>query len=469
MSAHINAVKLSPMKTIFAKQALTPSGWAEDISLTVDQAGQISDCVQGVRNPEPHDHNVEILLPAPVNAHSHAFQRAMAGLTEGRSPNPADSFWTWRQLMFRFLDQLNPDHVQAIAALVQMEMLEAGYATNVEFHYLHHQPDGSSYDAIAEMATRIAAAAELTGIGLTLLPVHYQYGGCDQRELAVGQQRFGNSLDAYFHLFEASADALRTLPPDTRLGVAPHSLRAVGQNDLNQLAALAGARPFHIHLAEQQAEVEEVQAHWGSRPVEYLLANADIKTNWCLIHCTQMLPHETEGLAATGAVAGLCPITESSLGDGIFDGVRWFDSGGKIAIGSDSNIRISLSEELRTLEYSQRLRDHSRAALASREKSTGRRLYDAALEGGALSANRPSGEIAVGKLADLVALDGQCLDLLGRKGDMILDSFVFARGEWMITHVWSAGRHVVQDGRHVKRNEIERSYARALAELEVAI
>lgn len=450
------------MQRIWAKTALLPSGWAQDVSVLVDDAGCIASVETGA---EPTGTRTGILLPSPVNAHSHAFQRAMAGMTERRGPNPRDTFWTWRQLMYRFLDQLTPEQVQAIAALVQMEMLEAGYATNVEFHYLHHQPGGVPYDSLSEMAQRVTAAALQTGIGLTLLPVQYQYGGCDRSGLGPGQIRFGNTPEQYLHLLEESNAALSALPSDSILGVAPHSLRAVAPEDLQSAAALLPEGPVHLHLAEQVKEVEEVQAAWGVRPVEWLLANVDVDARWCLIHCTQMLPHETEGLAQTGAVAGLCPITESSLGDGIFDGVRWFEAGGKIAIGSDSNIRISLSEELRTLDYSQRLRDRSRAALATPEHSTGRRLFNAICAGGSQAAGRACGSIVPGGWADLMTLDADHFDLAGHHGDMLLDTWIFAGDDRMVRDVWSAGRHMVQEGRHIAREQIIDAYRAAIAPL----
>ena len=332
------------MTVIWAKQALLSSGWAEDVVIEIGADGRIA----GVRDHQPSQGTrVDLLLPAPANSHSHAFQRAMAGLTERRGADPTDSFWTWRKLMFRFLDRLTPDQVEAIAAFVQMEMLETGFATNVEFHYLHHQPGGRPYDRLAEMSERIAAAAAATtGIGLTLLPVMYQYGGCDLRPLGPGQVRFGNHLDQFSRLLEQARNAVDLLPADSVMGVAPHSLRAVAREDLMRMAEMATGAPVHMHLAEQSAEVDEVSTAWGARPVEWALAHLDLGPTWTLIHCTQMLTHETEALARSGAVAGLCPLTEASLGDGIFDGVRWFEAGGRISIGSDSNIRISLAEEL---------------------------------------------------------------------------------------------------------------------------
>ena len=454
------------MEKIWAAQALLPTGWARDVAIEVDDSGYIAK----VTSDQPAGgHRAGILLPAPANAHSHAFQRAMAGLTESRGPDPRDSFWTWRRLMYRFLDLLTPEQVQAITALVQMEMLEAGYATNVEFHYLHHQPGGVPYDDLSEMSQRITAAAQQTGIGLTLLPVQYQYGGCDQRELTAGQIRFGNDPDRFARLMAEARNALTALPEDARLGVAPHSLRAVSSESVSKAPELAAGGPVHLHLAEQVAEVEEIKAAYGQRPVEWLLDNAHVTEQWCLIHCTQMEAHETTALALTGAVAGLCPITESSLGDGIFDGVRWLDTQGKIAIGSDSNIRISLSEELRTLDYSQRLRDRSRAALATPEHSTGRRLFNAACAGGAQASGRKSGHIAEGHLADLMALDDSHIDLTGQSGDKLLDCWIFAGDDRMVRDVWSAGRHLVKEGRHHAREAITAAYTKAMQPLRDAL
>lgn len=451
------------MKTLWAEQALTNDGWREDVRIDLGEDGRVAAVTAGAR---PDGERAGILLPAPVNLHSHAFQRAMAGMTERRGEDPSDNFWTWRRLMFRFLDRLDPDDVEAIAAYVQMEMLEAGYAAVGEFHYLHHRPGGMPYDDLAEMSARIAAAAAETGIGLTLLPVLYQHGGCDGRPLGPGQVRFGNDPDRFSRLYEEASRAVGKLPADTRIGVAPHSLRAVSREGLAMAVALAPDAPLHMHLAEQVAEVDEVKAAWGQRPVEWLLANHSVDQRWCLVHCTQMEPHETEALAKTGSIVGLCPITESSLGDGIFDGMRFLAHGGRFGIGSDSNIRISLSEELRTLEYSQRLRDRVRAAVATPELSTGRVLFETAVRGGAQAAGRASGAIEPGRLADLVALDADATDLLGKHGDETLDSYIFAGDDRMVADVWSAGRHVVTAGRHIRHDEIAARYRRTVLSLK---
>lgn len=449
------------MVTLWAETALLPDGWADRVGVEID-GEYIAAVTPGVA---PSGYRTGVLLPAPANAHSHGFQRAMAGLTERRGPNPTDTFWTWRQLMYRFLSRLDPDRIEAIAALVQMEMLEAGYACNVEFHYLHHGPDGVPYGRLAETSERIAAAAARTGIGLTLLPVHYQFGGCDRRPLTAGQVRFGNDIDRFMRLYEDAGTAVKALPGDARIGVAAHSLRAVAAEDLPRLRAVADGAPFHMHLAEQTAEVEEVRRAHGARPVEWVLENLGPGADCTFVHCTQMLPFETEGLARSGAVAGLCPITEANLGDGIFDGVRWADGGGGIAVGSDSNVRIALAEELRTLDYTQRLRDRSRAAMATVDRSTGRRLFDAVTLGGATAAGRNGGAIAPGRLADLVALDAGHVDLAGRSGDTLLDSYIFAGDDRMITDVYAAGRHMVQGGRHVGREAIVADYRAAVSAL----
>lgn len=446
------------MTVIWAETALLPGGWARDVRVDL-AGGRITAVTPGV---VAEGERVGCLLPAGHNLHSHAFQRAMAGMTE-RKGHPRDTFWTWRQMMFRFLDQLTPEDVQAIAAFVQMEMLEAGYASVCEFHYLHHQPGGVPYARLAEMAERIVAAAGETGIGLTLLPVAYEQGGCDGRALSPGQVRFGNAPEPFLALWEASGAALRALPGDAVLGVAPHSLRAVRREVLAALTELPG--PFHIHLAEQVAEVEEVQAAYGARPVDWLLENAAVDGRWCLIHATQMKPHETEALAATGAVAGLCPITEASLGDGIFDALRWQAAGGRFGVGSDSNLRIAQAEELRSLEYSQRLRDRGRAMLAIEEASTGRVLFETAAQGGAQAAGRDSGALAPGMWADLLALDMGAVDLEGRQGDGILDAWIFAGDDRMVQAVWSAGRPVVRDGRHVARDGIVARYRAVMRRL----
>ncbi|WP_187969911.1 formimidoylglutamate deiminase [Aquibium microcysteis] len=445
---------------IHAATALLPSGWANDVRVSIGPDGRVADVATGVA-AQPGDHRAAALLPAPSNLHSHTFQRAMAGLSEARGPSERDSFWTWRAIMYRFLDVLTPDEIEAIAAFAFLEMQEAGFSAVAEFHYLHHQPGGTPYADLGELSARMAAAAVQTGIGLTLLPVHYAQGGVDGRPLAGGQLRFGNGLDRFLALHARAREVLRDLPADTGLGTAPHSLRAVGAVDLAALAQAAEG-PFHMHIAEQEKEIEETLAVFGARPMEWLLDNHDVDQRWCLIHCTHMTAPETRALAATGAVAGLCPVTEANLGDGIFNGADYLEAGGRFGIGSDSNIRIAVAEELRQLEYSQRLRDRARVVLAGLGQSAGRNLYERALAGGARALGRDSGAIAPGLFADLVAIDPARDGLPGLSGDRLLDGFVFAGSNRSVTDLWSAGRHAVRAGRHVARDAIADRYAAAV-------
>lgn len=447
---------------IFATRALLPGGWAQDVRLTV-KAGRIAEISTGVR-PDAGDIRVDSLLPALCNLHSHSFQRAMAGMTEYRAAG-RESFWTWRELMYRFLDRLTPQQVEAIAAMVFLEMQEAGYAAVGEFHYVHHQPGGAPYDDIAELSTRILAAAGATGIGLTHLPVLYSYGGAGEKPLAGGQRRFGNDVDRFGALVQAARAAANGLPADTRVGIAPHSLRATCPGDLAAALPLAEGGPVHIHVAEQPQEVADISAWLGARPVEWLLANAPMGPDWCAIHATHMTAAETEGLARSGVVAGLCPITEANLGDGPFNGPGWLAAGGAFGVGSDSNVRISLVEELRTLEYSQRLRDVERNVMLSGPGSVGTALYTGAAAGGAQALGRAAGSIETGLWADLVAIDSNHPALCALNEAQLLDGLVFAAPDGLVTDLWSAGRHAVRGGSHIARDRVIPAYRRTVKEL----
>ncbi|WMS44345.1 formimidoylglutamate deiminase [Acuticoccus sp. MNP-M23] len=440
---------------IIAAQALTEDGWRNNVAITIE-GGRVE-----AIEPSDAPPTVDILLPAPGNLHSHAFQRAMAGLTEQQTGN--DNFWSWRALMYRFLEALTPDDVEVIASGLMMEMLEAGYAALGEFHYLHNAPGGTPYDNPAELAARIAAAAGTTGMGLTLLPVLYMQGGLDGRALEGGQRRFASTEDSFAALMEGAAQAIAGLPDDTRLGVAPHSLRAVPADAIARVAARPG--PKHIHVAEQTAEVEEVLAHTGARPMAHLASLVDLSPEWTLIHCTHGTAAELGEAARAGAVAGLCPITESNLGDGIIEMAAVQEAGGRFGIGSDSNVRISLAEELRTLDYSQRLARRARNPLAGPGQSSGRTLYQGACLGAAQALARGAGTIAPGNLADLVALDGAAPSLAGLTGDRVLDAHIFAGDDGAVRDVWSAGRHVVRGGRHVARDRIAPAFMATLRRL----
>jgi len=450
---------------LFAELALTPEGWSKNVRVTVDQLGRISAVESGVK-PNPDDQYLwnRILLPALSNLHSHSFQRAMSGLTEKRLEK-RDSFWSWRELMYSFLERLTPEHIEAIAGLVFMEMLECGYASVGEFHYVHHQSGGQHYANIAETSCRIIKAAQKAGIGLTHLPVFYMQGGLNGQSLTEGQLRFGNERDGFLQLLEQAQVALLKAPEDYLLGIAPHSLRAVSQESLQEIVKAINYGPIHIHIAEQLKEVDDVLESYGARPVEWLLQNVEVDSRWCLIHATHMIPEETQNVAKSGAVVGLCPITEANLGDGVFDGSRFLSSGGKYGIGSDSNVFIALTEELRLLEYSQRLIRKERNVMTSNSGSVGRALYNDALLGGAQALGRNSGSLSPGNWADLVSLDVESLSLWGCSDDEFLDRWIFTADDSLVCEVWSAGRQMVAQGQHIHRKEIEKRYRSVIQEI----
>lgn len=452
------------MTTIHAARALLPDGWAHDVTVEIE-GGQIAAITPGTA---PDGARVDTLLPALSNLHSHSFQRAMAGMTERRAAG-RDSFWTWRDLMYRFALSITPEQYQAIAALTFLEMQEAGYAAVGEFHYVHHQPSGAPYAAPAELSERVFIAAAQTGIGLTHLPVLYSYGGAGEAPLEAGQARFGNDVDSFALLLEEARSAARALPEDTRVGIAPHSLRATSPQDLARVLPLANGAPVHIHIAEQPKEVSDIEAWLGARPVQWLLDNAPVDGRWCAIHATHMNASETAALAQSGAVAGLCPITEANLGDGPFNGPGYLAAGGAFGIGSDSNVRIALGEELRMLEYSQRLRDLQRNVWTPGAGSVGTALYTGAAAGGAQALGRDAGRIAPGALADLVAINSQVPSLCALSDEQLLDGLCFAAGDGVVTDLWSAGRHCVTGGQHIQRGAIMAEYRRAIAALLDAI
>ncbi|WP_299695058.1 formimidoylglutamate deiminase [uncultured Tateyamaria sp.] len=447
---------------IHARHALLPTGWGRDVRIVVADH-HIAQVLQDVP-AQPDDTRVDTLLPALGNLHSHSFQRAMAGMTEHRRAG-RDSFWTWRTLMYRFVDLLTPEQVEAIAALTFAEMQEAGYASVGEFHYLHHQTGGRPYDNRAELSLRIMAAAQDTGIGLTHLPVLYSYGGAGQAPLSEGQMRFGNDVDAFADLVDAARAGLAALPADAAMGIAPHSLRATCPDDLHRAIADHSGSQIHIHIAEQPKEVADIRDWLGARPVDWLLHHAEVDARWCLIHATHMTPDETRALAATGAVAGLCPITEANLGDGPFNGPTYLEAGGAFGVGSDSNVNISLTEELRTLEYSQRLRDMARNIMVPGDGPVGQSLYTRAARGGAQALGRAAGQIAQGRLADLVAVDSTDPALCTLTTDQLLDGLVFAAKDGVVTDLWSAGRHRVRGGAHVAKAAIVARYKRVMGDV----
>lgn len=449
------------MTSVWFKSALLADGWAQDVTIAFE--GGIITAISVGSDASDADERHAVALPGLPNLHSHAFQRAMAGLAEVRGPT-GDSFWTWRDVMYRVVDRMDPSDVEAIAAQAYVEMLEAGFTRVGEFHYLHHDRDGAHYADIGELAARIASAANATGIALTLLPVFYAHGGFGGQEPTHGQRRFINDVSSFERLIESSSKAISTLP-DAVLGIAPHSLRAATAEEITEILPLAKGGPVHIHAAEQTKEVDDCVAWVGRRPVERLFDTAPVDGRWCLIHATHMTETETVQLAHSGAVAGLCPITEANLGDGIFPAQAFVAAGGRYGVGSDSNVLIDAAEELRLLEYSQRLGLRARNVMAMSEgRSTGRALFDAALQGGAQALQGATG-LMVGASADIISLDTNHPALELRTGDTLLDAWIFAGARGAIDCVWRRGAKLVEAGRHKGRGPIRQRYRAVLEKM----
>jgi len=409
----------------------------------------------------PGDESSGWTLPGLANTHSHAFQRAMAGLAERRGPG-ADSFWSWRERMYALATRFDPDALRDVAAQLYVEMLEAGYTTVCEFHYLHHAADGQPYADPAAMSMALVDAARETGIQLVLLPVLYQTGGFDGRALATRQRRFAHATDAYLRLIE------RLLPvrgQGVEIGIAFHSLRAVPPAALRSVleAIPPAGMPIHIHIAEQVGEVDECLGARGVRPVRWLLDNAPVDASWCLVHATHLDPTEVMGIAKSGACVALCPTTEANLGDGLFPLRPFLDQGGRIGIGSDSHASVSIVEELRWLEYGQRLRALGRNIVApAAGASCGETLYAAAFAGGWQACGGPA------RHSGRLTLDASAVELAGRTRADILDGWLFGSSRPLLREVEIGGRRLVKDGRHVGRDAIEPRYRRALGRLLAA-
>jgi formimidoylglutamate deiminase len=466
----VNFFPIMAAHLLFAGSALLPDGWAADVLFEIGDDGNI---LAALPNAAEHpaagsaSRAAGPVLPGMPNLHSHAFQRAMAGLTE-QAGQGGDSFWTWRQVMYGFVARLTPDQVRAIAAQLYVEMLKAGYTAVGEFHYLHHDPEGRAYADFAEMSEQIIDAAAAAGIGLTHLPVLYACGGFGGAPAGAGQRRFLHDVNGFLRLINRLLQRHRR-NPQLRIGMAPHSLRAVTPETLKEaMAGLDGMdpdAPVHIHVAEQVKEVEECRAWSHQRPVEWLLNHVSIGARWCPVHATHMTEGETGRLARTGAAVGLCPTTEGNLGDGFFQGVEFLRNGGRFGIGSDSHVSVSPFEELRWLEYGQRLLHRRRNVLAGSGSSVGAALYSAALVGGAQALGRPIGQLAPGYRADLVVIDAERPTLVGKAGDVLLDALVFAGNENPVRDVMVGGRWVVRDGHHAAEDAILARYRKALSEL----
>lgn len=455
-----------PARSIFAEAALLEHGWASDVRFMVRE-GRISAIESGVA-AQAGDERHGCVIPGLGNLHSHAFQRGMAGLAEQRGDTD-DSFWTWREVMYRFLDRMTPDDLHAVAAMAYLEMLESGFTRVGEFHYLHHDPEGRAYADPAEMSAAIAHAAGEVGLGLTLLPVFYAHSGFGAQPPSTGQRRFIHDLDGFARLLDGARQAVRGLDAAV-VGLAPHSLRAVSPEQLAALERMAPASPIHIHIAEQVREVEDCLAWSGQRPVEWLLDHADVDRRWCLVHATHMTADETRRLARSGAVAGLCPITEGNLGDGLFPAQAFLAEGGNWGVGSDSNVLIDATEELRLFEYGQRLQHRGRNIVASREiRSTGETLWRQAVQGGAqalgVKEEGVNSGLSIGLPFDAVSLDLDHPSLAARGSDRLIDGLVFAAGRGGVDCVWRFGAQVVSGGRHRARDAVVRRYRDRLGRL----
>ncbi len=458
------------MTTLHFESALLPDGWASDVLVQCDDRGLIAAVEAGAAGPSTVS---GIALPGMPNLHSHAFQRAMAGMGEVSGPSTnsgdADSFWTWRQVMYGFVDRLTPDDLSVIALKLYIDMLKAGYTSVAEFHYLHHDPAGKPYENRAEMSLRTVDAALEAGIGITHLPVLYAHGGFGGQTPGDGQRRFINDAGGILDI-AAAVSARHNGDPNVAVGLAPHSLRAVTpdllHDTLGGLNDRLGDATVHIHIAEQTREIEDCVAWSGARPVAWLLDNFDVGPRWCLVHATHMDDTETAGLAVSGAVAGLCPTTEANLGDGLFPASSYVQAGGVWGIGSDSHISVSVKEELRWFEYGQRLTRRERNVLAGGpNRSTGRALYDAALKGGAQASGRPIGAIAVGHRADIVVLGVSDSPLAGHTGDAILDAWLFACDGNPVRDVYTGGKPAIKNGRHALDDRAEKDFRRVIERL----
>lgn len=455
------------MKSIFAEQAMLADGWNDNVTIDIDDEGSIA-AVRTRQKPGGAERAGGPVIPGMANVHSHAFQRAMAGLSE-RMGSPEDSFWTWREVMYSFLRQLDPDQVYTIAAQLFSEMLSNGYTAVGEFHYLHHAPDGRPYARNTEMALALLRAAAETGIAITLLPSLYAYAGFGEAPLKGPQKRFATTPES---LLAMLGELRKTCAgnPEIRLGVAPHSLRAVNPAMLKDLLAGVTAfdptAPIHIHVAQVIKEVNDCLTWSEKRPTQWLLDNMPVDARWCLVHCTNVSTPESEKIAASGAVVGLCPTTGANLGDGTFPFARYREREGRFAIGGDMHMSQTPVEELRWLEYNQRLALRRRNIAASESSpSVGGYLWREAASGGAQALGRKAGSIAPGMRADFVVLDVTHVNLAGRRGDALLDSLVFCGSERLVRHVMVGGRWVVRDGHHPEEEAIAARYAKVRSAL----
>lgn len=446
----------------FAEQALLPQGWGKNVRievfdgviLKITENAQADDAIR-LSGPT---------LPTMANLHSHAFQRAMAGMAEV-SLNPNDSFWSWRELMYKMVQKLTPDDLRIIATQLYIDMLKAGYSQVAEFNYLHHQQNGQAYAQLNEMAQQLMQAADAAGLGLTLLPVLYSHSGFAGQAPNAGQRRFINTTEQYLALHQACEKILSENKLH-QLGLCFHSLRAVTPRQIKEVMAATSAQlPIHIHIAEQQKEVQDCLAWSGQRPVQWLANEIGLDERWCLVHATHLSHDEVLSIADSRAVVGLCPTTEANLGDGIFPAVDFIQAQGRWGIGSDSHVSLSLVEELRTLEYGQRLRDQQRNRLYSQQqKHVGDLLFQQARLGGNQATQVKLG-LAAGHRADFMVLDHRHPFIAASNSEDILNRWLFACNENLLRHVYVAGNPVITDFKHAGEEQASLEFTALLKRL----
>jgi len=469
------------MQKLYFSEGLLGDCWAKDICLTLDTDGMILSVASGCSVPEGV-HVYGPVLPAMANLHSHAFQRAFAGLAEYKSTNPSggkSDFWSWREAMYGFAAHMTPGAQEIVAAALYVEMLKVGYSAVGEFHYLHN----NHLDQSLAMSDAMIAAADATGIALTHLPVFYEAADFGGKPPASAQIPFVHDRNEFCRLLQILS---ARLSGRHQLGLAFHSLRAVAPDSfapiIDTLDKIDMRAPIHIHIAEQTAEVEACLAHSGKRPVEWLLDSQPVNERWCLIHATHVSKQEWQDIAQSGAIVGLCPTTEANLGDGLFPLSEFIEQGGKWGIGSDSHISIDTREELRLLEYGLRLARQERSVLAGAAGSegtvdtgasvaghVGAFLWGSAAQGGAKALGQPIGEIAVGKRADLIVLDKSKLAFAGAACGQIMDALVFAGQPNPITDVMVAGKWVIEGGKHKDEDQIFARYQDLVGTVAAAV
>lgn len=453
------------MTHYFAKRAYTNHQWQENVRITVNELGMITDII-----PDSSEENAEWLsgpvLPGMPNLHSHAFQRAMAGLAEIAVANQADSFWSWRDKMYGMMDKLTPDHLQSIAQYLYIEMLKAGYTSVAEFHYVHHDQQGGVYGDLAEMAKQISNAASTAGIGLTIVPALYSWSGFGEQPPVHGQRRFINSTDQYLKLYQNIHDHLKTNSTQ-KAGICFHSLRAATSSQIETVLAEAYAEaPIHIHIAEQQKEVQDCLSWSGLRPVEYLYAHHQVNERWCLVHATHLNQSEISQIAQSKAVVGLCTTTEANLGDGFFPLPDFLAQQGHFGVGSDSHISVNVTEELRWLEYEHRLKtQHRNCLLAGQSGSSGEMLYQKALKGGAQALAQPIGSLSVGQRADWIVLDEKNPFVAASSANALFDRWLFGHTSQLVKDVMVGGHWVIKDQQHAQDESTSQSFLQTLRAL----